>query len=142
VLVEEREIGWLGELHPRWQQKYELPLAPVLFELDVPSWDLLPKYRGVSKFPPIIRDLAMEFEESLPVAEVLEELTRNRPVLVQEIRLFDVFRGRNLGRGRKSLAFRVVMQDTARTLTDADADAAMAQLKGLLSAKFGAKLRT
>ena len=142
VLVEEREIGWLGELHPRWQQKYELPLAPVLFELEVPTLDLLPRYREVSKFPPIIRDLAMEFEESLPAARILEELTRNRPVLVQEIRLFDVFRGENLSRGRKSLAFRVVMQDTARTLTDADADAAMAQLTGLLSAKFGAKLRT
>jgi len=142
VLVEGQEIGWLGELHPRWQQKYELPLAPVVFELDVLSEVALPRYREVSKFPAIVRDLAMEFDEGLPAAEILEELTRIRPPLVQEIRLFDVFRGGNLGRGRKSLAFRVVMQDTARTLTDADADAAMAQLIGLLSAKFGAKLRT
>jgi phenylalanyl-tRNA synthetase beta chain len=144
VLVEGREIGWLGELHPRWQQKYELPLAPVLFELDVEALSqvALSRYREVSKFPPIVRDLAMEFDEDLSSAEIWEELTRNRPPLVQEIRLFDVFRGGNLGQGRKSLAFRVVMQDTARTLTDADADAAMAQLRGLLSAKFGAKLRT
>jgi phenylalanyl-tRNA synthetase beta chain len=142
VLVEGREMGWLGELHPRWQQKYELPLAPVLFEVDAPVGDLLPRYREVSKFPPIVRDLSMDFDEGLSWAEISWELNRNRPVLVQEIRLFDVFRGGNLGRGRKSLAFRVVMQDTARTLTDADADAAMAQLKGLLSAKFGAKLRT
>ena len=144
VLVEGREIGWLGELHPRWQQKYELPLAPVLFELDVEALSqvALSRYREVSKFPPIVRDLAMEFDEDLSSAEIWEELTRNCPPLVQEIRLFDVFRGGNLGQGRKSLAFRVVMQDTARTLTDADADAAMAQLRGLLSAKFGAKLRT
>ncbi len=144
VLVEGREIGWLGELHPRWQQKYELPLAPVLFELDVAALSqvALSRYREVSKFPPIIRDLAMEFDGDLSAAEILEEMTRNCFPLVQEIRLFDVFRGGNLGQGRKSLAFRVVMQDTARTLTDADADTAMAQLTGLLSAKFGAKLRT
>jgi phenylalanyl-tRNA synthetase beta chain len=61
--------------------------------------------------------------------------------VVQDIRLFDVYRGKGVERGRKSLAFRVVMQDTARTLTDAEADAAMAQLTELLSAKFGAKLR-
>lgn len=144
VLLEGREIGWLGELHPRWQQKYELPLAPVLFELDVEAMSqvALSRYREVSKFPPIVRDLALEFDEDRSAAEVLEEMTRNRPPLVQEIHLFDVFRGGNLGQGRKSLAFRVVMQDTARTLTDAEADAAMAQLIGLLSAKFGAKLRT
>jgi phenylalanyl-tRNA synthetase beta chain len=69
-------------------------------------------------------------------------MTRHRPAIVRDIRLFDVYRGEGVERGRKSLAFRVVMQDTARTLTDADADAAMAQLTELLSAKFGAKLRT
>jgi phenylalanyl-tRNA synthetase beta chain len=144
VRVKGREIGWLGELHPRWQQKYELPLAPALFELDLEalSQGALPRHREISKFPPIVRDLAMEFDEGFTAAQILEELTRIRPPLVQEIRLFDVFRGGNLGPGRKSLAFRVVMQDTARTLTDADADAAMAQLTGLLSAKFSAKLRT
>lgn len=139
-----KAIGWLGELHPRLQQKYELPQPPVLFELDVAilSEVGIPGFREISKFPPVVRDRAMDFEESVPVASVLEEMTRNRPAVVQDIRLFDVYRGEGVERGRKSLAFRVVMQDTARTLTDADADAAMAQLTELLSAKFGAKLRT
>jgi phenylalanyl-tRNA synthetase beta chain len=56
--------------------------------------------------------------------------------------VFDFYRGKGVESGKKSLAFRVVMQDTARTLTDAEADAAMAQLTELLAAKFGAKLRT
>ena len=137
-------IGWLGELHPRWQQKYDLPRAPVLFELDVAGLTAVdkPKYREISKFPPVIRDRSMEFDEGIPVLGVLEELARNRPSLVQDIRLFDYYRGKGVERGKKSLAFRVVMQDTARTLTDAEADAAMAQLTELLAAKFGAKLRT
>jgi phenylalanyl-tRNA synthetase beta chain len=137
-------IGWLGELHPRWQQKYDLPQAPVLFELDVAALAAvdMTKYREISKFPPVIRDRSMEFDEGIPVSGILEELARNRPPLVQDIRLFDFYRGKGVERGKKSLAFRVVMQDTARTLTDAEADAAMAQLTELLAAKFGAKLRT
>jgi phenylalanyl-tRNA synthetase beta chain len=137
-------IGWLGELHPRWQQKYDLPQAPVLFELDVAALAAvdMPQYREISKFPPVIRDRSMEFDEGIPVSGILEALARNRPSLVQDIRLFDFYRGQGVERGKKSLAFRVVMQDTARTLTDAEADAAMAQLTELLAAEFGAKLRT
>ena len=138
------EVGWLGELHPRWQQKYDLPQAPIVFELDIAAVSAadIPQYREISKFPPVIRDRSMEFAEGLSVAEILAEMTRNRPPIVQDIRVFDVYRGGGVDRGKKSLAFRVVMQDTARTLTDAEADAAMAQLTELLAAKFGAKLRT
>ncbi len=143
VTVDEAEIGWIGELHPRWQQKYDLPRAPVLFELDAEALCrvAVPQYREISKFPPVIRDRSMDFEEGVSAARILAELAQNRPPIVRDIRVFDVYRGGNLGRGRKSLAFRVVMQDTARTLTDAEADAAMAQLTEVLSAKFGAKLR-
>jgi len=144
VILGGTAIGWLGELHPQWQRKYDLPRAPVLFELDVAGLAAVdvPRYREISKFPPVIRDRSMEFDEVTPVSGILEELTRNRPPLVQNIRLFDFYRGKGVERGKKSLAFRVVMQDTARTLTDAEADAAMAQLTELLAAKFGAKLRT
>jgi len=129
VTLDGAAIGWLGELHPRWQRKYDLPQAPVLFELDVAGLAAMdrPQYREISKFPPVIRDLSMEFEVGIAVAGVLEELTRNRPPLVRNIRLFDFYRGKGVEGGKKSLAFRVVMQDTARTLTDAEADAAMAQ---------------
>jgi phenylalanyl-tRNA synthetase beta chain len=144
VSLDGAPIGWVGELHPRWQLKYGLPLPAALFELDVEALTRgdLPRYREVSKYPPVIRDRAMEFDESLPVARILQEIEQNRPPVVQEIRLFDYYRGKGVERGKKSLAFRVVMQDTARTLTDAEADAAMAQLTELLAAKFGAKLRT
>jgi len=144
VLLEGREIGWLGELHPRWQQKYELPGPAVLFELDVEplAEGDIPRYQEISRFPPVIRDRALIVDEGVSSAALLEEMERARPPLVQEIRLFDVFHGESLGRGKKSLAFRVVMQDTAKTLTDAEADAAMARLTELLAAKFGAKLRT
>ncbi|HET7764165.1 MAG TPA: phenylalanine--tRNA ligase subunit beta [Burkholderiales bacterium] len=144
VTLDGAPIGWVGELHPRWRQKYGLPLPAALFELEVEALAYVgvPRYREVSKYPPVVRDRAMEFDDSLPAARILEEMKRNRPPLVREIRLFDFYRGKGVESGKKSLAFRVVMQDTARTLTDAEADAAMAQLTELLAAKFGAKLRT
>jgi phenylalanyl-tRNA synthetase beta chain len=144
VSLDGAPIGWVGELHPRWQQKYGLPLPAAVFELDLEALTQVPvpRYREVSKFPPVVRDRAVIVDEGVPARALLDEMDRIRPQFVQEIRVFDVFRGGGLGRGKKSLAFRVVMQDTARTLTDAEADAAMAQLTELLAAKFGAKLRT
>jgi phenylalanyl-tRNA synthetase beta chain len=144
VMLDGAAIGWVGELHPRWQQKYGLPLSAALFELDLEPLGRvdLPRYREVSKFPPVVRDLALVVDEGLPAAVLLEQMGRFRPAGVREIRLFDYYRGKGVESGKKSLAFRVVMQDTARTLTDAEADAAIAQLTELLAAKFGAKLRT
>ena len=144
VLVDGRCIGWLGELHPRWQQKYELPQAPVLFELDLEALlaSPMPAYREVSKFPPVIRDLALVVDESVPAQALLETMRASGPAVVQDLWLFDLYRGKGIEDGKKSLAFRVVMQDTSKTLTDAETEAAMAQLLQLLADSVGAKLRT
>jgi phenylalanyl-tRNA synthetase beta chain len=144
VLLDGRAVGWLGELHPRWQQKYELPLAPVLFELDMEALLAVPMpvYREVSKFPPVIRDLALVVDEDLAAQALLDAMTAESPPIVQDLQIFDVYRGRGVEPGKKSLAFRVVMQDTSKTLTDADADAVIGQLTDLLTIRFGAKLRT
>jgi phenylalanyl-tRNA synthetase beta chain len=137
-------IGWLGELHPRWQQKYELPQAPVLFELDLDALLAapMPVYQEISKFPPVIRDLAVVVDDAVPAQALLEAMLRDRPVVVQDLWLFDLYRGKGIEEGKKSLAFRVVMQDTSKTLTDAEVEAAMAQLLQFLASSVGAKLRT
>ena len=144
VLFDEKPVGWIGELHPRWQQKYELPQAPVLFELDLDALLAapMPAFREVSKFPPVIRDLALVVDDSVPAQALLEAMQAAPPALVQDLFLFDIYRGKGVDAGKKSLAFRVVMQDTSKTLTDAETDAAMAQLLQLLAAGVGAKLRT
>jgi phenylalanyl-tRNA synthetase beta chain len=137
-------IGWVGELHPEWQQKYELPGPAIVFELDATPLQRLsvPRYEEISKFPAVTRDLSVEVAEILAARDLLDALAAARPGLIQEVRLFDLYRGENLPKGRKSLAFRVVMQDTGRTLTDAEVDAAMADLERLLSTRFGAQRRT
>ena len=95
-----------------------------------------------SRFPIVVRDLALLFGADVPVQAIMDAIGARKPAIVQSVRLLSLYRGTGVPSGSKSLAFRVVMQDTAKTLTDEEADAAMAQLTDLLSAKFGARLRT
>jgi phenylalanyl-tRNA synthetase beta chain len=144
VWVGDSAAGWLGELHPRWSRKYELPQPPVLFELDAEPLLALPtpRPRVPSRFPPVVRDISLDFPQDTPVQAVLDALQAEKSPIVREVGLFSLYRGSGLPPDRKSLAFRVVMQDTERTLTDAEADAARDTLVALLGKKFSAKLRT
>jgi phenylalanyl-tRNA synthetase beta chain len=143
VLVEGREIGFIGELHPKWRTKYAVPGPAVLFEVDAgPLQTLgLPGYREVSKYPPVRRDLAVTVDETTPAQAMLDALMLARPAIVENIAVFDVYRGKNIDAGKKGLAFRVLLQDTQKTLTDAEVDAATAGLLKVLEQEFGAKLR-
>ena len=135
--------GWLGELHPRWQQKYELPQPAVLLELDAEALAAapLPHPQQPSRFPTVVRDIALLVDAGVPVQSLLDASQAEKPAIVRHIALFDLYQGTNLPAGKKSLAFRVVMQDTERTLTDTEADAARDALVGLWGRRFGAVLR-
>jgi phenylalanyl-tRNA synthetase beta chain len=143
VLVDEKPAGWLGELHPRWQQKYELPQPAVVFELDVsPLVEApLPKPEHPSRFPPVVRDIALLVDSQVAAQALLDAAWAQKPPIVQVVQVFDLYQGPNLPAGKKSLAFRVVMQDTERTLTDAEADSARDALVELWGRRFGASLR-
>ncbi|WP_313952280.1 phenylalanine--tRNA ligase subunit beta [Accumulibacter sp.] len=143
VSLDGKPIGFVGELHPQWQQKYELPLAPVLFELDldVIVMATLPQYAEVSRQPPVIRDMAMVVDNALELKQLVDGLAANRPAIVRDISLFDVYVGRGVEAGKKSLAFRIVMQDTQKTLQEVEVDAAMQQLVAYLQKAFAAQRR-
>jgi phenylalanyl-tRNA synthetase beta chain len=139
-----KAIGWIGELHPKWQRKYDLAQPAVLFELEAePLLEVpLPEPRVPSRYPPVVRDISMEFRLETPFQAVFEAIEAEKPPIVTRVRLLSDYRGAGLSAGTKSLAFRVVMQDTERTLTDAEADAARDALVALLGRKFSARLRT
>ena len=143
VLLDGQDIGCIGELHPEWVQKYDLPNAPVLFELDFAAVKLakVPAYAEVSKFPPVIRDLAIVVDQSVALQTLLDGLKGQISGLIQDIQLFDVYVGKGVPENKKSLAFRIVMQDTQRTLQDSEVDAAMQQLVSCFERAFGAQLR-
>lgn len=143
VLLDGQDVGCIGELHPEWVQKYDLPNAPVLFELDFAAVKLakVPAYAEVSKFPPVIRDLAIVVDQSVALQTLLDGLKGQISGLIQDIQLFDVYVGKGVPENKKSLAFRIVMQDTQRTLQDSEVDAAMQQLVSCFERAFGAQLR-
>jgi len=143
VLIDGVAIGWVGELHPRLVRHFELPRAPVLFEVDLDALRLrpLPSARPLSRLPAVRRDLAVVVGDGVPVREILAALNAGRPGHVDTISLFDVYRGPGIEPGKKSLAILVLMQDTERTLTDAEIDATVAGLLRILVDRFGAELR-
>jgi phenylalanyl-tRNA synthetase beta chain len=143
ILLEGRVAGWIGELHPRWQRKYDLALPPILFELDydVISERDLPAFKEISKFPAVRRDISAELDEEVTYDAVLAGLRAKMPTIVTEISLFDIYRGPGVEKGRKSLAFRVLLQDTRKTLTEAEVESAVVELRQILQQRFNAKLR-
>lgn len=144
VWAGDREVGVVGELHPRLQLKYEMPVAPVLFEIDC---DVLlagraPRFSGISRMPVVRRDLAVVVSETVQAGAILEAIRASVPACVREVEVFDQYRGKGVETGGKSLAFRIVMQDTARTLTDAEVEEIVGSIRQLLVEKFEALPRT
>lgn len=148
VLMDGRVIGFIGEMHPRWQQKYDLPLAPVVFEVDAAALQQrdLPVYQEISKFPAVTRDIAVVVKQSLPMQDLVDTFLAERQsnpacAIMQAIVLFDEYRGKGLENDEKSLAFRFTLQDTQTTLQDDKVDAAMAAFIASVEKRHGAKLR-
>ena len=140
-------VGWIGELHPGLQQAYELPQAPVLFELDLESIrDLgLPSPQELSKFPAVQRDLALVVKQSVSAQSLLDAMMGAKQNFVQTIELFDEFKPKagsgSMAEDEKSLAFRVMLLNRQETLQDAQIDAVMASLLGAVEKKCAARLR-
>jgi len=163
ILHDGAVVGGIGELHPRLCKQFELPSAPVLFEVEVDCLLQLslPVAQAVPRFPTVVRDIAVWVDGTVRAGEVLTDLqslaSRNPGLgMVRSVRLFDVFRPREGTKGakdgatepptgllnkEKSLAFRVLMQDTSRSLADADADAARASIVQHLQQRWGARVR-
>lgn len=136
-------VGWVGELHPALVHALDLTYTPVLWELD---WQdalrirPLP-YRPVSRQPLVRRDLAIVVDESVAFSAIHERVTLVASSLLRDLRLFDVYRGEPVEKGRKSVAISLIFQDDYRTLTDEDADRLIAAICADLAASLKAKIR-
>ncbi|AXA90422.1 phenylalanine--tRNA ligase subunit beta [Massilia sp. YMA4] len=148
VALDGKVIGFVGELHPRWLQKYDLPKAPVLFEVDADALQQrsVPQYQEISKFPGTTRDLALVVKQHVAAQDLLDAFAAavaaaEHGRIVQAIVLFDEYRGKGLEADEKSLAFRFSLQDTQTTLQDELVDTLMAALADAAAQKQGAKVR-
>ena len=156
VTLGDRPLGWIGELHPRLCEAFELPAAPILFEIAVaPVLEIgVPVAQEVPRFPALVRDIAVLVDAAAPAGQILDDLRAcarqdgSVRSAVRSVDLFDVFvpkpsaaSDKALLIKEKSLAFRVILQDTRRSLTDSDADEARAALLSFLQHRWGARVR-
>lgn len=143
VWIDGQPAGWIGSLHPRLAQKYGFARSPLLFELDsaVLSRRALPRHCGISRFPAVRRDIAVVVDAGIEAGQVLEQARDALPATVTEFELFDVYQGQGVDPGKKSLAFRMLLQHTEKTLTESEIEAAVSQVLVFLSERFNAALR-
>ncbi len=137
-------IGWLGELSPMKIAMFEINNAPVVFEIyaEKVMFDRAKSVEPVSKTPSVRRDLAFVVGNEVPVEALLSSLRDVAGGEVRAIDVFDIYRGATLNENQKSVAIRILMQDTERTLEDADIDARLQKMVASAEQKHGAVLRT
>lgn len=142
VYCGERMVGWVGELHPQWQQQYDIAQACVWFEVELGELTQakVPRMCEIPRFLPVRRDLAVVVDEHITVQTLLDAMQNVSSPYLAEVGLFDVYRGKGVELGKKSLAFRVLLQDTHKTLTDSEIEPIITQLVTVLQ-KHGAQLR-
>jgi phenylalanyl-tRNA synthetase beta chain len=147
VTVDGQVIGHVGELHPRWRQAYELPTAPIVFELDLAAVQAreVPQAQPLPRQQAARRDLALVVQEHVRHDALMAALRDDGSGLVRSATLFDVYRPKadaaDFAAGERSLAVRLELQSDEATLTDEVIDAAVAAAIARAAAACGARLR-
>ncbi len=147
LMAGDREIGVFGELHPQVRQNYDLPASPLLAaELDLDALlSLIPERyesRPVPAYPPVLEDLALVVDESLPAERVAEVIRQAGGKILADVRLFDLYRGEKIGAGKKSLAYSLTYQAANKTLTDKDVAGIRTRILRRLEQELDAVLRS
>jgi len=145
--IGEKLIGTLGELHPLVREAFGLPPQPVM----VAELAMEPLAAGISgqhpvapisAFPAVYQDIAVVVDEGISAARVEATIWQAGGALLRDVRLFDVYRGEQIGEGKKSLAYSLTFQADDKTLRDRDADALRARIVRALESAIGGRLRT
>jgi phenylalanyl-tRNA synthetase beta chain len=143
VCLGQREVGWVGRLHPRIQR--ELGLAQAVFLLEIELGAILeatlPHFRELSRYPEVRRDIAVIVDEAVPVAAVLKCIRDAGGENLIELILFDTYQGKGIEKQRKSLGVGLTFRDQSRTLNDSEINASVERVMESLRDQFSAVLR-
>ncbi len=139
-----KTIGYLGELHPQIKQQLEINTAIYLFEIDLTYIQniLIPKFMPISKFPIIYRDIAIIIDENIPVQQVREKIFAIGNKLLRNVKIFDIYQGKEIEKGKKSIALNLIFQDNLCTLKDKEVEGFIEQIVYMLKRQFKAELRS
>lgn len=148
ILVDDRQVGWIGAVHPRLLEALDIASSVFVAEVDARTLSRrqVPQARAVSRFPAVIRDAAWVVGDGQAAGvfvDALEQFTRHngQTSAVRQVSLFDQYRGRGLAEGEKSLAVRFRLQKDDSTLEEAEVEAAMHAIIAFAEERFGARLR-
>jgi phenylalanyl-tRNA synthetase beta chain len=138
-----KKIGWLGMLHPNLEKFVGFDTQVFLFELDQNLLlnKRIPVFKPLSKYPSVRRDLAFIVKEEVSASEIINCIKGSAEPTLQDVIVFDIYRGKGVEEGSKSVALSLIMQDDTQTLTDSEIDAIVSRLLTLLTNEKNAKLR-
>ncbi|MBI4180679.1 MAG: phenylalanine--tRNA ligase subunit beta [Chloroflexi bacterium] len=144
IAIAGNRLGIVGEIHPKVLENFEITGAVYLFEIDLPA--LLPfairhkMFQPIPRFPSVVRDMALVVDTGITHQQVLDIIKSF--LLVEQVRLFDVYSGDQVPLGKKSLAYRITFQSPAHTLTDNEVSEVQQQILDRLSQELEAILRS
>lgn len=136
-------VGWLGRLHPRIVQGLDVDVHPLVFELAIAALPAAarPVFQPLSRFPAVRRDLAVIVDEGVAGEAVAACVREAAGAPLQGLSLFDIYQGKGVDSGKKSLALGLTFQDFSRTLTDAEIEQLVQGVLRALGERLGATLR-
>lgn len=145
IFVEDEIIGTFGELHPDVQQNYDINKKVYIAEINVEKLvqykDLSRKYETLPKYPSIQRDIAVTVQDGILVGDIEETIKSVNPQVIEEVKLFDVYKGEHIEEGYKSTAFTIVYRNKNRTLKDKEVEKIHNMVLKKLNENFNAVLR-
>lgn len=143
IIHHKQEIGFIGELHPRFAQAHDVKNTVVL-EIDleaITTEENRLKYHSINKFPSVSRDLAIVVDDSILASQIEESIKKAARSALTSIKLFDVYKGENVAKNEKSLAFSLTFEDPTKTYSTEEVDALVENIMAKLKKDFNARLR-
>jgi len=147
IEVDGTPVGVIGELHPRWRQGYDLPVAPIVFELDLQAVLArdVPQFAPIQRQQSAWRDLSLVGKDSVTHEALMQAIRATSTSLVRSAQLYDIYKPQapsgDIGPGERSMTVRLELLDDENTLTDERIDAVVAEVLASLSARLDVRLR-
>ncbi|HLR71092.1 MAG TPA: phenylalanine--tRNA ligase subunit beta, partial [Pseudogracilibacillus sp.] len=145
ILYKEKTIGFLGQLHPQLEKEMDLKETYV-FDINMDeildAYEGTPSFTTIPKYPAIARDVAFVLDEEVPAADVQNMIEELGSPLVKDVHVFDLYKGDNLPKGKKSVAYNLIYQDTHKTLKDDEVEKSFQEIIQTVNDKFNAYVRS
>lgn len=145
LLIGKEEIGTLGEVHPDVADNYEVEERAYVAQLNIDALykfiNVEKKYKALPKFPAVSRDIAILVDDAVLVAEIEDTIRKQGGNMVEAVKLFDVYKGKQIPEGKKSIAYSLTYRLENKTLTDEEVNKVHDKILRALEFKIGAELR-